>query len=158
MGSFNFRTLVSKKSIIISPRLRFLLYSPSNEVKCYSILDIRAKCNILFIKIAKNLSCVIYSVNTFTIFIVTSNQFSFISAIKIKIEIAKGVNCKDMFFLVNNSLKTLLGMPFISKMKMAIDYKDDGLWDNTFTNLKDSRNAYTVIIIPLLKSITRRKV
>jgi len=37
------------------------------------MLDIRAKCNILLIKIAKNLSCVIYSINTFTIFIVTGN-------------------------------------------------------------------------------------
>jgi len=57
----------------MSPRLRFLLYSPSNKVKCYSMLNIRAKCNILFIEIAKNLGYVIYSVNTFTIFIVTSD-------------------------------------------------------------------------------------
>jgi hypothetical protein len=63
-----------------------------------------------------------------------------------------------VFFLVNNSLKTLLGMLFISKMKIAIDYKDNSLWDNTFTNLKDLRNAYIVIIVPLLKSVTRRKV
>jgi len=63
-----------------------------------------------------------------------------------------------VFFLVNNSLKTLLRMPFISKIKMAINYKDNGLWDNTFTNLKDSRNAYIVIIVLPLKSITRRKV
>jgi hypothetical protein len=63
-----------------------------------------------------------------------------------------------VFFLVNNSLKTLLGMPFISKMKIAIDYKDNGLWDNIFTNIKDSRNAYIVIIVLLLKSIIKRKV
>jgi hypothetical protein len=63
-----------------------------------------------------------------------------------------------VFFLVNNFLKILLRMPFISKMKMAINYKDDGLWDNTFTNLEDSRNAYIVIIILLLKSVIRRKV
>jgi hypothetical protein len=37
------------------------------------MLDIRAKCNILLIKIAKNLSYIIYSVNTFIIFIVISN-------------------------------------------------------------------------------------
>ena len=49
-------------------------------------------------------------------------------------------------------------MPFISKMKMAIDYKDDGLWDNTFTNLKDSKNAYIVIIVPPLKSVSRKRV
>jgi hypothetical protein len=91
------------------------------------MLDTRAKCNILLTEMAKNLSCVIYSVNTFTIFTVTSDQFSFISAIKIRIEIVEGVNCKDVFFLVNNSLKTLLRMPFISKIKIAIDYKDDGL-------------------------------
>ena len=63
-----------------------------------------------------------------------------------------------MFFLVNNSLKTLLRMPFISKMKIAINYKDDGLWDSTFTNLEDSRNAYIVMIILLLKSVIRKKV
>ena len=91
------------------------------------MLNIRAKCNILLTKIAKNLSCIIYSVNTFTISTVTSDQFSFISAIRIKIEIIKGVNCKDIFFLVNNSLKTLLRMPFISKIKIAINYKDDSL-------------------------------
>jgi len=34
------------------------------------MLDIRAKCNILFIKIAKNLGYIIYSINTFIIFIV----------------------------------------------------------------------------------------
>jgi hypothetical protein len=34
------------------------------------MLNTRAKYNILFIKIAKNLSYVIYSVNTFIIFIV----------------------------------------------------------------------------------------
>jgi hypothetical protein len=37
------------------------------------MLNIRAKYNILLIKTAKNLSYVIYSVNTFIIFIVTSN-------------------------------------------------------------------------------------
>jgi hypothetical protein len=37
------------------------------------MLDIRAKYNILLIKIAKNLSYIIYSVNTLIIFIVTSN-------------------------------------------------------------------------------------
>jgi len=63
-----------------------------------------------------------------------------------------------VFFLVNNSLKTLLRMPFISKMKIAINYKDDGLWDSTFTNLEDSRNAYIVMIILLLKSVIRKKV
>jgi hypothetical protein len=91
------------------------------------MLNIRAKCNILLTKMAKNLSCVIYSINTFIISIVIGNQFGFISAVKIRIKIAKGVSCKDVFFLVNNSLKTLLKMPFISKMKMAINYKDDGL-------------------------------
>jgi len=49
-------------------------------------------------------------------------------------------------------------MLFISKMKIAIDYRDNSLWDSTFTNLEDSRNAYTVIIILLLKSVIRRKV
>ena len=49
-------------------------------------------------------------------------------------------------------------MPFISKMKMAIDYKDDGLWDNTFTNLKDSKNAYIIIIVLLLKSVSKKRV
>jgi len=73
MGSFNFKTLILKKSIIISPRLRFLLHSLSSKVKCYSMLNIRAKCNILLTEIAKNLGCVIYSVNTFTIFTVTGN-------------------------------------------------------------------------------------
>ena len=63
-----------------------------------------------------------------------------------------------MFFLINNSLKTLLGMPFISKMKMAIDYRDDGLWDNTFINLKDSKNAYIIIIVLLLKNISKKRV
>jgi hypothetical protein len=37
------------------------------------MLNIRAKYNILLIKIAKNLSYIIYSVNTFTIFIITSD-------------------------------------------------------------------------------------
>jgi len=37
------------------------------------MLNIRAKYNILFTKIAKNLSYIIYNVNTFTIFIVISN-------------------------------------------------------------------------------------
>jgi len=57
----------------MSPRLRFLLYNPSNKVECYNMLDIRAKCNILLTKMAKNLSYIIYSVNTFTIFTVTSD-------------------------------------------------------------------------------------
>jgi hypothetical protein len=37
------------------------------------MLNIKAKYNILLIKIAKNLSYIIYSVNTFIIFIITSN-------------------------------------------------------------------------------------
>jgi hypothetical protein len=45
-------------------------HSFSKETEYYSILDIKAKYNILSIKIAKNLSYIIYSVNTFTIFIV----------------------------------------------------------------------------------------
>jgi len=66
---FNFKTLILK-SIIISPRLRFLLYSLSKEIKCYNILDIKAKYNILSTKTAKNLSYIIYSINTFIISIV----------------------------------------------------------------------------------------
>jgi hypothetical protein len=91
------------------------------------MLNIRAKYNILAIKIAKNLSCIIYSTNTFIIFIITSNQFGFASIVKVKINIIKGVNCKDIFFLINNSLKTLLRMLFISKMKIAINCKDNSL-------------------------------
>ena len=49
-------------------------------------------------------------------------------------------------------------MPFISKIKIVIDYKDNSLWDNTFTNLKNSKNAYIVIIVLLLKSISRKRV
>jgi hypothetical protein len=49
-------------------------------------------------------------------------------------------------------------MPFISKMKMAIDYKDNSLWDNIFINLKDSKNAYIVIIVLLLKNVFKRRV
>jgi len=63
-----------------------------------------------------------------------------------------------MFFLINNSLKTLLRIPFISKMKIAINYKDNGLWDNIFTNLEDLKNAYIIIIVLLLKSISRKRV
>jgi len=73
MSSFNFKTLVLKKSIVMSPRLWFLLYGLSSKVECYSMLNIRAKCNILLIEMAKNLSYVIYSVNTFIIFIVTGD-------------------------------------------------------------------------------------
>jgi hypothetical protein len=49
-------------------------------------------------------------------------------------------------------------MPFISKIKMAINYKDNSSWDNTFINLKDSKNAYIVIIILLLKNVFKRRV
>jgi hypothetical protein len=63
-----------------------------------------------------------------------------------------------MFFLIDNSLKTLLRMLFINKIKIAIDYKDNNLWDNMFINLKDSKNAYIIIIVLLLKSIFRRRV
>jgi hypothetical protein len=45
---------------------------------------------------------------------------------RIRINIAKGVSYEDLFFLVNNSPKILLGMPFISKMKITITHKDDG--------------------------------
>jgi len=63
-----------------------------------------------------------------------------------------------MFFLINDSLKTLLSMPFISKMKIAINYKDNGLWDSTFTNLEDSKNTCIIIIVLLLKSVSRKRV
>jgi len=43
-------------------------------------------------------------------------------------------------------------------MKMAINYRDDGLWDNTFINLKDSKNAYIIIIVLLLKSVSKKRV
>ena len=49
-------------------------------------------------------------------------------------------------------------MPFISKIKIAINYKDDGLQDNMFTNLKDSKNAYIIIIVLLLKSVFKKRV
>jgi len=53
IANINFKTFISKKSIIISFKLRFLLHSLSNKTKCYNILNIKAKCNILFTKIAK---------------------------------------------------------------------------------------------------------
>ena len=91
------------------------------------MLNIGAKCNILSIEIARILGYIIYKVNSFIIFIAIKDQFKFARIAKIKINIAKGVNYKDLFFLVNKALKTLLRMPFISKIKMAIIYKDNKL-------------------------------
>jgi hypothetical protein len=43
-------------------------------------------------------------------------------------------------------------------MKMAINYKDNSLWDSIFINLEDSKNAYIIIIVLLLKNVFKRRV
>jgi hypothetical protein len=54
---------------------------------------------------------------------IVRDQFGFANIAKIRIKITKEVSYKDIFFLINNFFKTLLRMLFISKIKIAINYK-----------------------------------
>ena len=84
------------------------------------MLNIKVKCNIFPIKTIKTLSYVINNVSSFIIFIIIRYKFEFANIAKIKIKIAKGVKCKDLFFLVNKTFKTFLKMLFICKIKALL--------------------------------------
>jgi hypothetical protein len=51
---------------------------------------------------------VIYNIKGFKLLTVTRDEFRFNSLAKVKIEIIKGVNYKDVFFLIEGALKILL--------------------------------------------------
>ena len=122
------------------------------------MLNTRAKCNILPTKTTKTLGYIINNISTFTIFTTIRHKFSFASVAQIKIEIAKGVRYKDLFFLVDKAPKTLLKMPFIRKMKLSFTFNKDSSLNKTFTNLGDPTNSYTIIIVLLLKTTSKKKV
>ena len=122
------------------------------------MLNIRAKCNILFIKTTKTLSYIINNISSFIIFIITKYKFKFASVAKIKIKIAKRVKCEDLFFLVDRAFKTLLKMPFIRKIKLCFSFNKDGSLNGTFTDLEDPASSCIIIVVLLLKSIFRKRV
>jgi hypothetical protein len=104
------------------------------------------------------LGYVINNVSSFIIFTAIKYKFGFAGVAKIRIKIAKGVKCEDLFFLVNEAFKTLLKMPFIRKMKLYFSFNEDSSLDKKFTNLKDLASFYTIIIVLLLKSISGKRV
>ena len=122
------------------------------------MLNIKVKYNILFIETIKTLSCVINNISTFIIFITIRHKFEFTNIAKIRIKIAKGVKCKNLFFLINGAFKTLLKMLFIRKIRLSFSFNKDGSLNKTFTNLEELINSYIIMIVLLLKTTFKKKV
>jgi hypothetical protein len=58
---------------------------------------------------------------------ITSNEIiPFIKLTRIKLELLKGIDYWEVFYLIKDALKTLLGISFISRIKMETKYKNDG--------------------------------
>ena len=122
------------------------------------MLNIKAKCNILPTKTARTLECIINNISSFTMSIAIKHKFRFANIAKIRIKIIKGVKCKDLFFLVNKALKTLLKMLFIYKIRLSFSFNKNSSLDKTFTNLEDLISSYTIIVVLLLKAISKKRV
>ena len=122
------------------------------------MLNTRAKYNILPTETTRTLGCVINKVSTFTMSITTRHKFGFTSVARLRIKIAKGIGYKDLFFLVDGALKTLLRILFIRRIRLSFAYNKDGSLDGIFIDLKNANSSCTIIVVPLLKSITRKRV
>jgi hypothetical protein len=157
-ATFDFRTLIAKKNIVTSPRLRFVLQGPLGEKQCHGMIDTGAECNILPKETARTLGCVIHDVEGFRLSTATGDEFGFDGLAKVRIEIAEGVSCEDVFFLVEGAPKILLGQPFVGRMKMSIIHREDGSWDGKFINLTNPTSTCTIMIVPPLKSIPKKTV
>jgi hypothetical protein len=72
------------------------------------MINTRVKYNILLKETIRTLRCVIYDIKGFRLLIVTRDEFGFNGLAKVRIKIIKGVSYKDIFFLVEGTLKILL--------------------------------------------------
>jgi hypothetical protein len=52
-------------------------------------------------------------------------EFGFVGIAKLRAEVADRVGYKDTFFLVKGVPKILLGQPFLAKIKINIEYRDN---------------------------------
>jgi hypothetical protein len=99
---------------------------PDSTEESVYLINTRVECSIYPTSLARDLRAKIFDVPHFKISTATRHEYSFSGMAMLKVEIAYGVGCKIMFFLVDNALKILLGQPFIVAMKMKIIYHDDG--------------------------------
>jgi hypothetical protein len=60
--------------------------------------------------------------------------------------------------LIKDALKTLLGMPFISRIKMEIKYRNDGFQDARFIDLETSITCVTMIVLALKEEVRRESI
>ena len=122
------------------------------------MLNTGAEYNILPTKTTRTLGCAINKVSTFTISITTRHKFGFAGVARLRIKIAKGIGCEDLFFLVDRAPKTLLRMLFIRRIRLSFAYNKDGSLDGIFIDLEDADSSYTIMVVPLLKSMTGKRV
>jgi hypothetical protein len=155
-NSVDIQTLLAHKYVVRSPRLRFLLRGPRGVIECEGMIDTGAEVNILPEKISRNIGGVAYNTADYRMSTATGAEFGFAGMAKLRAEVADGVGCEDAFFLVKGAPKILLGQPFLAKMKMNIEHRDDGSWDGKFTDPGNAQNTCTVMIVPPLKNAGRQ--
>jgi hypothetical protein len=63
--------------------------------------------NILFEKLSRNISKIVYNTTDYQIFTITRIEFGFIEIVKLRAEITDGIGYKDIFFLIKGALKIL---------------------------------------------------
>jgi hypothetical protein len=93
--------------------------------ECIYLINTSAECSICPISLARDLEAKIFNIPYFKILTTTRHEYAFSGIAMLEVEIAYGVGCKTIFFLVDNTLKILLGQPFITTIKMKIIYYDD---------------------------------
>jgi hypothetical protein len=107
-NSIDIRTLLAYKYIIRSPRLRFVLRGPQGSIEYKGMIDTGAEVNILPEKLSRSISRVAYNTTDYRISTATGAEFGFAGMAKLRAEVADGVKCKDIFFLVKGAPKILL--------------------------------------------------
>jgi hypothetical protein len=95
---------------------------PDSIKECIYLINTSAEYSICPTSLARDLGAKIFNVPYFKILIITRHKYTFSGMAILEVEIAHGVGCKTIFFLVDNALKILLGQPFIIAMKMKIIY------------------------------------
>jgi hypothetical protein len=156
-GIIDTRRLLKNRIIIPAPRCWCVIMGPDSVEECICLIDTGAECSICPTSLARDLGAKIFDVPHFKMSTATGHEYAFGGMAMLEVEIAHGVGCKTVFFLVDNAPKILLGQPFIAAMKMKIIYHDDGSWDGKFTHPLHPRSTVTVMIVPKSKEAPRIK-
>jgi hypothetical protein len=140
--------------IVSTPKLDITVAGPKSKTIREAMVDTGAEANVLPTSLARALGCPILGTQNLKMRTVSGQIIQFAGMSKVFVEIAHGVSCETVFFLVDHATLILLGQPFARKMKLSLEHPSDGSMDATFTDPSTQETCTVTVVTPLQQNST----